>query len=347
MFSRDPHREVNELLSDYVDNRLAAEQRARVEQHLAGCALCQEDLLTLRAVARALRALPAAAPPRSLRLTPAMAGLTRPARAPEPARPRSRPWLQPLFAWGGALAALAFLLVVGVDLISSSRTNSPANRTSSTAAQSAPNADSAPASGESSLPLTAPSQATVPAKSATSGAGGANSGGAAPAATPTAGGGAAIAPATGRTPTQTAPPVTASGAGPDSATPTARGGQTPLPAPTAGRSSSQPAATAASGTTGAAPPVVPGNATPPTTGSQASPSPGAMPSPGVAQGVAPAGSESGSQPVISPGTAAPAPAEDTTRLAWRVAEVLLLVLAIGLLGVAWYQVWRRARGTGR
>lgn len=40
----DPHVEVTEKLSAYLEGDLAAPEKAAVDQHLAGCARCQKDL---------------------------------------------------------------------------------------------------------------------------------------------------------------------------------------------------------------------------------------------------------------------------------------------------------------
>jgi hypothetical protein len=50
----DPHRAVQALLPWYANGTLAADEQARVQQHLAGCALCSAELAfeqTLREVA--------------------------------------------------------------------------------------------------------------------------------------------------------------------------------------------------------------------------------------------------------------------------------------------------------
>jgi anti-sigma factor RsiW len=46
-------RQAVELMTDYLDGTLAARDRARFEQHLAGCPHCTEYLAQLRDVIRA------------------------------------------------------------------------------------------------------------------------------------------------------------------------------------------------------------------------------------------------------------------------------------------------------
>lgn len=49
-------------LDDYLDGRLSAEQRARVDSHLQGCEVCRTELATARRLCAALSALPVAEP---------------------------------------------------------------------------------------------------------------------------------------------------------------------------------------------------------------------------------------------------------------------------------------------
>ncbi len=91
----DPEGEV--LLSAYLDGELGADERLRVEAHLADCGRCRALLSDLRRVKRLVAELPLEAPPR-----PITVGQRRPRRLPELA----------------ALAALvAGLLLLGADLL--------------------------------------------------------------------------------------------------------------------------------------------------------------------------------------------------------------------------------------
>lgn len=55
---------ITGLLSEYIDNRLPAQERHRLEAHLAACPQCQEELASLRATVTMLRALPPVPVPR-------------------------------------------------------------------------------------------------------------------------------------------------------------------------------------------------------------------------------------------------------------------------------------------
>lgn len=93
----------DELLSSYIDNRLSPKERREMEQHLAACARCREDLHALRQTVELLQALPAVRVPRSFFL------------------PRSevRPVWSGLFWLRAATAVVAatFLLVVSADAL--------------------------------------------------------------------------------------------------------------------------------------------------------------------------------------------------------------------------------------
>ena len=54
-----------EELSSYIDNELDPNDQARVAEHVAGCAGCQDRLAGLRQTAYAIRGLPMETPPRS------------------------------------------------------------------------------------------------------------------------------------------------------------------------------------------------------------------------------------------------------------------------------------------
>ncbi len=70
----DNHRDFwANLISEYIDGNLAAKPTARLEQHLAACAECQNDLAGMRQTVFGLRRLPDLAAPRSFVLTTAQA----------------------------------------------------------------------------------------------------------------------------------------------------------------------------------------------------------------------------------------------------------------------------------
>lgn len=96
------HDRVAALLSAYVDDRVNDGERALVDRHLQTCAACRNDLSTLRATVRVLRAAPTQRVPRSFILPRAMA------RQPRPA------WTFPIFrAATVAVAALLMIVVIG------------------------------------------------------------------------------------------------------------------------------------------------------------------------------------------------------------------------------------------
>lgn len=105
------HNQVVELLSAYIDGQVSADERTLVETHLATCALCAHDLVTLRRTVSLLRQLPQVAAPRPFTLRETD---VRPVRPTRPAWWRL-PWARGLAA---ATAMLACVVVVaGVVLL--------------------------------------------------------------------------------------------------------------------------------------------------------------------------------------------------------------------------------------
>lgn len=98
-----------EALSAYLDGRLEAAERTALEERLKKEEDLRRHLRELRAVRDSLRSLPVLKSPRLLTLTPAQAGA--PSRRPAAFSPRS-------MAWGSALASLAFVAVLAVDVFS-------------------------------------------------------------------------------------------------------------------------------------------------------------------------------------------------------------------------------------
>ena len=92
-------------LSDYADESLAAPERVRVQEHLAQCAICTEQLAKLRRLLGAASALPAEVTPASEQWTEIRARITQPAGSVA----RRTRWLTAP-AW--LLAAAAVLLIV-------------------------------------------------------------------------------------------------------------------------------------------------------------------------------------------------------------------------------------------
>jgi len=92
-------------LSEYLDNRLAANERAHIEQHLRDCADCRAALESLRWTMALVKHAPAPALPRAFTL-------------PVPAPRAQRSSFAFGFAqFGAALATLLLIAVIGVDVI--------------------------------------------------------------------------------------------------------------------------------------------------------------------------------------------------------------------------------------
>lgn len=66
------------LLSEYIDKRLEAALRLRLERHLSECRECRVQLASLRRTVRALNTLPEVRVPRSFTISPAQARSLRP-----------------------------------------------------------------------------------------------------------------------------------------------------------------------------------------------------------------------------------------------------------------------------
>lgn len=100
---RLPHKHLNpETLAEYLDGRLAGTPLARVDQRLASCATCREELDSLRTTVSLLNHLPEVVPTRSFTMaTP----------PPQPALPLPSPLFRmPQWAYAGAAATAAVVL---------------------------------------------------------------------------------------------------------------------------------------------------------------------------------------------------------------------------------------------
>ncbi len=108
-----------EDLSAYADGEaLTSEQRATIEQHLAHCADCREELAAQQTISSLLADLPEPEVPRSFRLTPADVN-TKPTSASDPVE--IQPWIvrnQSRFRWAGLAAAVLLVMVITADLFS-------------------------------------------------------------------------------------------------------------------------------------------------------------------------------------------------------------------------------------
>ncbi len=141
LFGFNPHQKHRDRISAYIDGELSSSEIAALERHLAGCAGCRNKLAELRAVTRAVRALPQIRAPRSFTLTPQMAG--RPARSPVFATPAAAAGMR---LAGAALAvALAVVIVVDAGNLGSEQSSEKltSERDAASGAQNAPFSDSA------------------------------------------------------------------------------------------------------------------------------------------------------------------------------------------------------------
>lgn len=94
-----------ELLSAYIDGELSARGLARLLARLEREPGLKQALEEMKAVVQQMGALPEAPLPRSFTLTPEAAGI------------RSRPRAYPVFQLATALAAIAFVALVGLDTV--------------------------------------------------------------------------------------------------------------------------------------------------------------------------------------------------------------------------------------
>ncbi len=103
MSDSTPSVHPDELLADFVDGSLDAEEHARVERHVAGCARCTEEVSLAGEARSALRALPQLdAPGLSVEDLHVVTPITKARRLMRGSR----------IAWGAGVAAAAALVVV-------------------------------------------------------------------------------------------------------------------------------------------------------------------------------------------------------------------------------------------
>ena len=111
LFWRNRHEVRDEELNALVDGELDESARLRVERHIELCLPCSEAVAELRAVSRAISELPAVPAPRSFALRRAD---VEPAQTPAPSRLFDS--VQPLLSGVAAMAIVAFVVLVGVDV---------------------------------------------------------------------------------------------------------------------------------------------------------------------------------------------------------------------------------------
>ncbi len=126
------HARLRELLSAYIDGEVSASETSRVEEHLAGCQECRDELASLRSTVGLLRRLAELAVPRSFALSEA------PQRRPTP----TIVWTARLATSVAAVLLVALLLGDIVGLLGQQRTLEDA---ASRAAVQAPAAPAPPA----------------------------------------------------------------------------------------------------------------------------------------------------------------------------------------------------------
>lgn len=115
---RDNHIPVEDLSAYADDAFLSAGERARIEQHLATCEECRDELESLRAVSMLLGELPEPEVPRSFRLSPEDAASVRTEAGAEPEP--VQPWIlryQAAFRYAGLAAALLLVVILTVDFL--------------------------------------------------------------------------------------------------------------------------------------------------------------------------------------------------------------------------------------
>jgi anti-sigma factor RsiW len=139
-----------EQLVDLVDGTLGADERARVEAHLAGCTSCREDVAAATLARDEVRALPPAAPPADLhrRVVTAAGG--------GPAAAGGRPaW----YRWAGAAAAAAVVAaIVALPSIGDGGDRRRAAEDAAAGSQAAPASGGAEVAATDSVPLEFQSQ---------------------------------------------------------------------------------------------------------------------------------------------------------------------------------------------
>ena len=137
------HRHLKpDTLAEYMDGRLGATARTRVDQQLASCGDCREELEELRATVSLLRQLPTEPVPHSFSM---------PAPPVEPISPRaSAPLRVPQWVYAGAASAAVVVLAV---LVSADATGLLEPATPRVAGETAVEADLATAATDQTTPI--------------------------------------------------------------------------------------------------------------------------------------------------------------------------------------------------
>jgi anti-sigma factor RsiW len=107
--SSGDHRFCASNLSAYMDGALSVRSKQRVERHLAGCALCRQDLMTLRQTRALLRRVPMRPVPRSFALPASM--------GPEQVRYRRWATTYSVLRLGTVAVTLMLVLLLSGDVL--------------------------------------------------------------------------------------------------------------------------------------------------------------------------------------------------------------------------------------
>ncbi len=145
----DWHAYVEDRLSAYIDGQLSDEERANVRKHLQQCESCQASLDSLGWTIKLLKQVPAPPLPRQFTLP-----------VPEsPRAPATPDWLKWGLAAASSVAALAFIILLSVNVLSGGATLLPGQRAyapmAAPTAVAMAQATTAPAGGQSDRSLAA------------------------------------------------------------------------------------------------------------------------------------------------------------------------------------------------
>lgn len=171
-FGADNHPNMD-ALSEFVSGDGTPEWRAAVEEHLAQCAACREDVRSLRGTVALLHALPQIAPPVSFQLGPEYARRTSPATGTAAGGSGSDARilrLLPVVRVLSVAAVLLFLVIGGVSFYEGRFQDDAANNASDSAAPMVTSETEAPAAafqeseGETSSEAPPKSAAVAPSQ---------------------------------------------------------------------------------------------------------------------------------------------------------------------------------------
>jgi hypothetical protein len=128
-----------DTLSAYLDSQITPTERTRVDEHLASCIVCQNELDGLRRTVTLLQALPRVPVPRAFTLSEAQVGIRRPQ-----AQPIWVGWARGL----AAVTAIALVAVVAVSLL-----NQPSWQPAATVARIVPAAEAPQSAAQPAAPV--------------------------------------------------------------------------------------------------------------------------------------------------------------------------------------------------